>query len=230
LAVSSIRPKAGRPRALKLEQIVDAAIELGLEKFTMKGVAAELGVTIATVYKYVRDRDHLFRLAVDEVMASTRVPKDLGQHWSEYVIEFAQAVGTRLTSDRLILDRMIHWGIGLETELRLSEVFTEAMMKRGFTGPDASQLLQHLGMAAFGAAVRVQMDSARVEAHGSLKRAIDETLLHFDEEEIRNARKFHPSTVEPVEKLVVTLLAPLIAQIAASRGEPCPGILQLASE
>jgi AcrR family transcriptional regulator len=219
---SAGRLKVGRPRALTLEQIIGAALRLGLESFTMKGVAIELGVTVATLYKYVQDRDHLFRLAVDEAIAVTRLPRDRGQHWSDYVSEFASAIFLKLASDKLMLDRLVLWGIGLETELRLSEVFIEAMIARGFASEEAVRILELVGIAAFGAAVRTCCDAARAQRHGSLRHAIDEALLPFAPDEMPHVRAMPLTNPEDATALVRRMIAPVIAQIAMSRGESVP--------
>jgi hypothetical protein len=52
-AKRDVRPEvtkeAGRPRAVTLANILDAAIELGLARITMAGIAAKLGVGAARV-------------------------------------------------------------------------------------------------------------------------------------------------------------------------------------
>lgn len=218
------RLKVGRPRALTLKQITGAALRLGLESFTMKGVATELGVTAATLYKYVQDRDHLFRLAVEEAVGVTNLPRDRGQHWSDYLAEFAAAICVKLASDKLMLDRLVLWGIGLETELRLSEVFIEAMIARGFSSEEAVRILELLGIAAFGSAVRLSCDAARAQRHGSLQHAIDEALQPFAPGEMQHVRALRLADQEDPTALVRRMIAPVIAQIAMSLGESVPAL------
>ena len=49
----------GRPRALSVEQIVEAALADGLENVSMPSVADRLGVARSGLYRYVTDRDDL---------------------------------------------------------------------------------------------------------------------------------------------------------------------------
>jgi AcrR family transcriptional regulator len=67
-------PKA-RARTLTLEAIVDESLEIvrrqGVSGLTMRGVAAQLGVTPMAVYYYVADKDDLLRLVIDRVVGST---------------------------------------------------------------------------------------------------------------------------------------------------------------
>jgi AcrR family transcriptional regulator len=214
--------RVGRPRMLTREQVVEAALRLGLEDFTMKAVAAELGVTIATLYKYVQDRDELFRLAVGETMARMPLPVDHGQHWSQFLREFAAAILAIMIADRSVLDRLMHWGVGLETELKLSEIFIEAMAKRGFEPTEAARIMRLAGAAAFGAAVRTYCNQARAERSGSLGLAVAEALAHFEADELPLVRA---APFEPLGgglSLLGMMIEPLIEQIARQRGETLP--------
>lgn len=146
---------------LTIDQVVAAVLRVGLEDFSMKGVAEELGVTVATLYKYVEHREHLFRLAVDASLAATRIPEDVGQPWRDYVRGFALAVTSRMATDRQIMDQLIHAGIGKDTEAELDKAFITAMLARGISAAEAERLLELVGVACFGTAVRIHCDAAR---------------------------------------------------------------------
>jgi AcrR family transcriptional regulator len=207
---------------LTIDRIVDAAIEVGLDSFSMKGVATHLGVTIATLYKYVDDRDHLFRLAVDKTVAITHVPEDQGQHWSGYILAFALATAERVASDTLIIDKLVHWGIGLETELRLADVLMEALTQRGFSEMQAQTIVRQVSIITFGAVVRMHSDRARAARHGSLARAVEETLRAFPDHEMEHVRAMQSPDLLPLNHLLREALQPLLATIAADRDETLP--------
>jgi AcrR family transcriptional regulator len=61
-----------------VEQVVDAALacvaERGLDDLTMRAVAARLGVSPMGLYRYVTNRDELVSRAVDQTLASVRLP------------------------------------------------------------------------------------------------------------------------------------------------------------
>ena len=68
---------------LSLERLVSVTIELidadGLDDFSLRGLARRLGAGNMSIYYYVRDRDHLLALVLDEILGSirlTRLPKD----------------------------------------------------------------------------------------------------------------------------------------------------------
>jgi AcrR family transcriptional regulator len=221
-ATPKIRP--GRPRLLTRDRIVEAALRLGLTEFSMKAVAAELGTTIATLYKYVRDRDHLFRLAVDEALARMPLPTDHGQHWSVFLSEFADVVCGALIADRQVLGRVIDWGVGMETELKLDEIFLRAMTRRGFAVEEASRILRLTGAAAFGVAVRTHCNRARISRSGSLQRALEEAMSPFVQDKLPEIPTIPSQIFDDGLSLLHDTLAPLIEQIARSRGETLPRI------
>ena len=65
-ASAKVPPKSrtvGRPRRLSTEQVLQAGLDIGLERLTMSAVARHLGVRITVLYGYVSNRDELVRLA-----------------------------------------------------------------------------------------------------------------------------------------------------------------------
>ena len=68
---------------LNVDRLVRVAIELidasGLDSFSLRGLARQLGAGNMSVYYYVKDRDHLLALVLDEVLGSInlkRLPDD----------------------------------------------------------------------------------------------------------------------------------------------------------
>ena len=53
----------GRPRLLSHEEILESAVDLGLEGLTMKRLASHLNVGTATLYQYFDSRKSLMRAA-----------------------------------------------------------------------------------------------------------------------------------------------------------------------
>ena len=78
----------GRPRRLTLEAIVDAACEVGIAKLEMSLVAERLNTGVATLYGYVRGRDHLLELVAQRLVGQALI-KDEGQSWQEILREHA---------------------------------------------------------------------------------------------------------------------------------------------
>ncbi len=83
--------KPGRPRALTIEAIANAALADGISTFSMPSVARRLGVAHSGLYRYVTDRDDLLVKALDIAFGSTTWPEaDLP--WDELLREIGEAV------------------------------------------------------------------------------------------------------------------------------------------
>jgi AcrR family transcriptional regulator len=95
--------KAEQPAGgLDLEKITEATVRLldseGLAKFSMRRLAAELGVTAMSVYWYVDTKDDLLELALDRVMGELDLPGESADGWRDQIRHLA--VGYR----RLLVD------------------------------------------------------------------------------------------------------------------------------
>ena len=90
---ASRRPprRPGRPSRTSLDELVAAATHLGLDRFTLAGVAARVGVGESTVYNYVTGRDQLYSIAAAEAFAELDVEVD-ADGWSTYVDTIAERV------------------------------------------------------------------------------------------------------------------------------------------
>ncbi|MFI2236908.1 TetR/AcrR family transcriptional regulator [Streptomyces chrestomyceticus] len=75
-----VKRKADQPAGLDLDKIVAATVRLldaeGLAKFSMRRLAAELGVTAMSVYWYVDTKDELLELAMDAVAGELDLPDE----------------------------------------------------------------------------------------------------------------------------------------------------------
>ncbi|GGX93025.1 TetR family transcriptional regulator [Streptomyces hiroshimensis] len=82
---------------LDRQRIVAATIRLldaeGIEKFSMRRLAAELGVTAMSVYWYVDNKDDLLEYVLDEIWAEVALPdlSDEGADWRAQLRSLAEA-------------------------------------------------------------------------------------------------------------------------------------------
>ncbi|UQA94173.1 TetR/AcrR family transcriptional regulator [Streptomyces halobius] len=89
--------RAEQPAGLDLEKIVAATVRLldaeGLAKFSMRRLAAELGVTAMSVYWYVDTKDDLLELAIDAVAGEMPLPdaSDPSADWRDQLRALAVA-------------------------------------------------------------------------------------------------------------------------------------------
>lgn len=78
----------GQPSGLDRERITEAAVRLldaeGLDKFSMRRLAAELNVTAMSVYWYVDTKDDLLELALDTAYDGLALPApDADEDWRD---------------------------------------------------------------------------------------------------------------------------------------------------
>lgn len=72
-----------------MASLVDAAIDIGLDTFTLADVATQVGVGESTVYNYVPGRDALYTRAAAAVFEQLDIEAD-ADHWTDYVDVVAQ--------------------------------------------------------------------------------------------------------------------------------------------
>ena len=84
--------KRGPKRELSLKQIVDVAINIadkeGLSKVSMSKVAASLGFTAMSLYRYIPSKEDLLLLMQDGVCDVNLTPKYKGENWRDAMREY----------------------------------------------------------------------------------------------------------------------------------------------
>ncbi|MGW0968806.1 TetR/AcrR family transcriptional regulator [Streptomyces sp. NPDC002516] len=89
---------------LSRERVVEAAFVVldrsGLDKLSMRQVAAELDVAVSALYAYVRSKDDLLELMYTRLFASFTLPEPDPERWREQVREYARSWRRRLLSHR----------------------------------------------------------------------------------------------------------------------------------
>src|ERR1051325_2947324 len=86
----------GQPSGLDRDRITRATVRLldaeGLDKFSMRRLAAELNVTAMSVYWYVDTKDDLLELALDAVFGGLDLPDpDVDEDWRDQLRTLARA-------------------------------------------------------------------------------------------------------------------------------------------
>lgn len=92
-AENAVPASPGRPAVLSRERLAEAAIEMGIGKLTVRGLAARLGVGHSALYRWVRDRDEILDLVSDTLLE--RAVAKLGQEpedWREWLVRFARSL------------------------------------------------------------------------------------------------------------------------------------------
>lgn len=141
----------GRPRSLTLDAIVDAACSVGIERLEMCSVAQRLNTGVATLYGYVRGRDHLLEL-VAERMASRSIPDNYGGTWQEVLFGHAALCFAMFNSRPEMIGNLIG-GEKTDREVAYAANIIAMLEKRGLSRELALDLYVEANQAVIGAAV-----------------------------------------------------------------------------
>ena len=155
-AEGAASPRVGRPPRVQAPDIIAAAIEIGLDKVTLKQVADRLGVGIATLYRHVRNRDELVRLAAFRVALTSRLPRrdaEPAGHWTTVAIGYAETLFESFAREPQLVYELMKGRLGPDVEIDFLEQFLAALEPHGFTPAQGVQLHHAVAMLAIGAAV-----------------------------------------------------------------------------
>ncbi len=210
----------GRPRLLTHDEILEGAVELGLEKLTMKKLAMHLNVGTATLYQYFDSRKSLMRAAAVYSLSDVPLPVDTGQHWSVLAREYVEMLQNLLAENPSYIHSNQHTEYGFEVHFKLIERFLKAMEPRGFDAKAGTELFNIIGMAAFGGAIEIVRQREFEFQDETMDIVARRQFGRLDKSEFPlMSQSLSVFTQSPKEK-VDALLALVFRSIAASRGEP----------
>ena len=167
----------GRPARLSQEQIVAAALDVGIAELTMTAVADRLATSHQALYRWVRNRDELVALVADAYVQRLDVAPAEGEHWRTWLRRFADSLR------RTVLNNLPGFAAeGLTTFrttlpfLRLNETALRVLTGAGFTAAEAQRIYQTVGTALLGWLAREDAYRALRSDPDSLQRAVDATV------------------------------------------------------
>jgi AcrR family transcriptional regulator len=194
----------GPKRGLTLERIVAAGITValtdGLGSVSMARVAAELGASTMSLYRYVAAKDELLTLMVDAALADAPPGLQPGEDWRDGITRWARAERAAYhrhpwalrvpISGPPLAPNNIHWlesalsCLG-ETPLHEQQKLSTVLVVTGFVRNEATLAADFAVAAAsvpamptYGTLLRLVADPARFPA---LFRAIDAGVLDDEE-------------------------------------------------
>ncbi|MCW2800207.1 MAG: TetR family transcriptional regulator [Aeromicrobium sp.] len=155
--------KPGRPRALTVDMIAQAALDDGIATFSMPSVARRLGVAHSGLYRYVTDRDELLMTALDRAVAEVSWPSaDL--EWQELLRAVGETIW-QMCERHPGLDRA---ALSAPTSAPAAEVYVEqyvaSIQHQGFELEDAAVAVEFvitLALSASAEMVRLNEIEAR---------------------------------------------------------------------
>lgn len=151
--------KPGRPRSVTLDAVIDAACELGIDRFEMGAVAERLGVGVGTLYRYVKDRDHLVELVAAKRSRQERIV-DRGQSWQDVLREGAASAFETYCRTPELIGHIMSASIADETDAQAAEPNLRLLVDRGFDPVDALNLLHQVQQIVAGAVIGYAFNKA----------------------------------------------------------------------
>lgn len=214
----------GRPRLLTHEEILDGAVQLGLEGLTMKKLSTHLGVGTATLYQYFDNRKTLMRAAAVYSLSDVPLPEDTGQHWSLFARAYVSSIQNLLAENPSFIHSYQHTDYGFEVQFQLIERFLASMKTRGFSPKEGMRLFNVIGLAAFAGAIEIvrqrefeyQDETMEIVAKRQFER-LDQAAFPL------MAEAMSTFTLSPEEKIDL-LLSATFKSLAKERGKNESGI------
>jgi AcrR family transcriptional regulator len=224
----------GRPPRIDRQAIAHAALEVGLERLTMRRVAERLGVRAATLYHHVRSKRELLRLAGESSIRSMEIPPDDGRHWSAWLRAYARAGRATLLARPALLQQIALGTLGLDRVVDAVETALAVLERHGFSAREAVEAFVSISQCAIGAAIYEMRERNAREGAGEdplreeLLRAV--TLRRPEElERVRRLLRRTPSSLD-YERFFERQLHALLVGLAEARGEDWRGFLAAAPD
>jgi AcrR family transcriptional regulator len=221
-AAKAAAARVGRPPRVTVQEIVAAALEIGLEKVTLKQIADQLGVAQATLYRHVNNRDELLRLAAFQLTLQRQLPDAANAHWSDLAVRYAESLYEAFTTEPQLINQLLKGELGPHAEVDILEQFLSVICQHGFSELEGVQLFHSIGMITIGAAAGAIGLKASKTMGKPWGESMRRTFAERDESELPQMRRVLPATlnIDPIPWL--PSLHALLIGIAATRGEQLP--------
>lgn len=151
MPVSTGRRPAGRPRRLSLDAVVDAACAIGIERLDMAVLADHLNTGVATLYGYVRGRDHLRQLVAQRT-ALHALDRVEANEWQGLLRAHAEICFSNFKSGPELIATLMEGPRG-EEEIAYTRLVTDRLMAHGLDHQRATEAFIGTTQIVLGAAV-----------------------------------------------------------------------------
>jgi len=216
------QPRPGRPPSVSTQAIIEAALDIGLDKVSFRQLAERLDVNVATIYRYVRNRAELLRLAAFQLTLNRRMPEAAHAHWSQLAMRYAEEMFESFLKEPELVAELLRGGLGPHVEMDVLDQFLGAMAPYGFSPEEALVLHRAVGTITIGAATGVIALRSREAAGKPWHVEIRRTLVERADGDLPNVRRAISAYLEYDEWHWLQPLHQMLAGIAAERGEELP--------
>jgi len=144
------RERARPTEPASRERVVEVALELlrvgGLDALSMRKVAAELGVSVSTVYWWAGNKEQLLALVVDEIHGRIRLPDDdPALPWVEQLRAYAENSYAVYSEHAFVFPIVFRGVLAGPNTCDLVECALGIMRRGGFTNDEAVAAYSALG-------------------------------------------------------------------------------------
>jgi AcrR family transcriptional regulator len=173
--------ESGR-RLLTRERVVAEALAIisadGAQALSMRAIAARLGVVPGALYRHVRNKEQLYDLVLDAVLAEVDCQADPGAPWAAQVAALAHRLRAALESHPGIAGLLKARDPVSPAALTMAEAFLAALLAAGLPGREAALAFRlvydytvgfALGDATSPAEQRLRDAETRQELHAFLR-------------------------------------------------------------
>ena len=144
------------------QMVVDAAIAVGVNDFTIADIADRLGTGMSAIYRVFPTREMIVHQAMAFLITRYEQPADHGQPWWDYVEEYAAYLFAILTEHRIRTIHFLEGGVSVRTQFEARVNNMQSLLNRGFSADEAFEVLQGMTVIVGGAAVmQMHLDLAR---------------------------------------------------------------------
>lgn len=222
------RSKAGRPPRINRQMIAEAAHARGLDGLTLRGVADDLGVSIAALYHHVSSKDDLMRLAAEYSAAAVPLPVDRGQHWAVWLYEWAEYNRSAFTAQPGLLGQYIEGAIPAAVIARSIDSVLGGLTRQGFSIAEANEAYELVVSCALGTTVVVIREQELAAGGRSSAEAFRTVLAEAGPDELPHLRALLDGGGGVGRQGFPARVATVLYGIAVRRGEdptPIDGLL-----
>jgi AcrR family transcriptional regulator len=192
----------GRPPRIDPARIVKAAIAIGLSRVTVKAVAQRLGVTAPALYRHVRSRDEIVKLAAIELAVKRPQADGSARHWSDVVRGCATGMVDLFLAEPQLVCEVMNGTLGPDGEMDFVEQFLAAMQPHGFAPVEAVRIHHAVAILAIGAAVSATAMRSGYAGHRSHEQSIRQALARRKRGRVIAGRPGHQRAVAARDDLM----------------------------
>jgi AcrR family transcriptional regulator len=193
-AAAAAAPRRGRPRTIHREAVIQAALAIvndeGLAALTIRRLADELGVGVATIYGAAGDKEEILGALVDAVLADLELPPPTAEPWDEALVQFIAAGHEALLRHPAVAQLAALQPVRGPVVLRVQETILQ-LLRAGGLG-DRDTIAAYTALTSFLMGFTLLRASRAHLEHQPKRRQLDEALNRVPNEELRELRALAP--------------------------------------